>query len=47
YYNWPLLTPLLQTGLQSAGGKRLITAASAFSNEPYSDTPAATVTCPA
>lgn len=46
YYNWPLITPLLQTGLQTANGKRMITAASAFSNEPYSDTPATPVTCP-
>lgn len=46
YYSWPLITPLLQTGLQASGGKRLILAAAAFSNEPYSDTPAAAVTCP-
>ena len=37
YYSWPLITPLLQTGLQSADGKRLITAATAFANEPYAD----------
>lgn len=46
YYNWPLITPLLQTGLQTSNGKRMITAASAFANEPYSDTPVAAVTCP-
>ena len=46
YYNWPLITPLMQTGLQSAGGKRMIAAASSFSNEPYSDVPAVAVTCP-
>ncbi|WP_419320125.1 TadE/TadG family type IV pilus assembly protein [Caulobacter sp. ErkDOM-E] len=46
YYNWPLVTPLLQTGLQTSNGKRMLTAATAFSNEPYSDTPAATVICP-
>jgi len=46
YYNWPLVTPLLQTGLQTSNGKRMLTAATAFSNEPYSDTPAAAVTCP-
>lgn len=46
YYNWPLITPLLQTGLQTSSGKRMITAATAFANEPYSDTPAAAVTCP-
>jgi Flp pilus assembly protein TadG len=46
YYAWPLITPLLQTGLQTSSKKRVITAAATFSNEPYSDTPAATVTCP-
>jgi Flp pilus assembly protein TadG len=46
YYNWPLVTPLLQTGLQTSNGRRMLTAATAFSNEPYSDTPAAAVTCP-
>jgi Flp pilus assembly protein TadG len=46
YYNWPLITPLLQTGLQASGGKRMILASAAFSNEPYSDTAAATVVCP-
>lgn len=35
YYTWPLITPLLTTGLQSADGKRIIYAATAFSNEPY------------
>jgi Flp pilus assembly protein TadG len=35
YYSWPLITPLLQTGLQGSGGKRVIYAATAFSNEPY------------
>lgn len=35
YYTWPLVTPLLQTGLQSANGKRIIYAATAFTNEPY------------
>jgi Flp pilus assembly protein TadG len=46
YYNWPLITPLLQTGLQASGGKRLILAAATFSNEPYSDTVATPVVCP-
>lgn len=46
YYDWPLITPLLKTGLQSSNGKRMVTATTAFSNEPYSDTPAAAVTCP-
>lgn len=35
YYAWPLVTPLLNTGLQSANGKRVIYAATAFMNEPY------------
>nr|WP_295111741.1 TadE/TadG family type IV pilus assembly protein [uncultured Caulobacter sp.] len=35
YYTWPLITPLLNTGLQSSDGKRIIYAATAFSNEPY------------
>ncbi len=35
YYSWPLITPLLQTGLQTSGGKRIIYAATAFTNEPY------------
>ncbi len=35
YYTWPLVTPLLNTGLQSADGKRIIYAATAFMNEPY------------
>lgn len=35
YYEWPLVTPLMNTGLQSAGGKRVIYAATAFMNEPY------------
>ena len=46
YYNWPLITPLLQTGLQTSDGKRMVTAAAAFSNEPYSDDVVAPVTCP-
>jgi Flp pilus assembly protein TadG len=35
YYTWPLVTPLLQTGLYSSSGKRIIYAATAFTNEPY------------
>lgn len=35
YYAWPLVTPLMNTGLQSADGKRIIYAATAFMNEPY------------
>jgi Flp pilus assembly protein TadG len=37
YYTWPLITPLLRTGLQSADGKRIIYAATAFTNEPYEE----------
>jgi Flp pilus assembly protein TadG len=46
YYNWPLITPLLQTGLQTSNGKRMLTATSAFENEPYSEDVVASVTCP-
>jgi Flp pilus assembly protein TadG len=35
YYTWPLITPLLQTGLKTANGQRIIYAATAFTNEPY------------
>lgn len=35
YYTWPLITPLLQTGLQTSNGQRIIYAATAFTNEPY------------
>ena len=35
YYTWPLVTPLMKTGLQTANGKRIIYAATAFMNEPY------------
>jgi Flp pilus assembly protein TadG len=35
YYTWPLVTPLLATGLQNSGGRRIIYAATAFTNEPY------------
>lgn len=35
YYTWPLITPLLQTGLQNSSGRRIIYAATAFTNEPY------------
>jgi Flp pilus assembly protein TadG len=37
YYTWPLITPLLRTGLQSSDGKRIIYAATAFTNEPYEE----------
>jgi len=35
YYAWPLVTPLMNTGVQSADGKRIIYAATAFMNEPF------------
>lgn len=35
YYTWPLVAPLLNTGLQTASGKQVIYAATAFTNEPY------------
>lgn len=35
YYTWPLITPMLNTGLQSSNGKRIIYAATSFTNEPY------------
>lgn len=47
YYSWPLITPLLETGLQTSNGQRLIQATTVFTNEPYSDTAATAVTCPA
>ncbi|AZS20361.1 MULTISPECIES: TadE/TadG family type IV pilus assembly protein [unclassified Caulobacter] len=35
YYTWPLITPLLNTGLQTSNGQRIIYAATSFTNEPY------------
>ncbi|MFY8208323.1 MAG: TadE/TadG family type IV pilus assembly protein [Caulobacter sp.] len=35
YYTWPLVTPMLNTGLQSSNGNRIIYAATSFTNEPY------------
>lgn len=46
YYAWPLITPLLETGLRSSNGKRIVTAVAAFANEPYADTVAPAVVCP-
>jgi Flp pilus assembly protein TadG len=46
YYKWPLLTPLMQNAVGGTPGNRQVSFATVFSNEPYSDTPAATVTCP-
>ncbi|MGR4862713.1 TadE/TadG family type IV pilus assembly protein [Caulobacter sp. LARHSG274] len=47
YYRWPLITPLLDTGLTSSDGVHEISAAALLANEPYSDTDAPAVTCPA
>ncbi len=36
YYQWTLITPMLNQGLETlSGGKRLIAAAATFRNEPY------------
>jgi Flp pilus assembly protein TadG len=36
YYQWTLITPMLNTAMQSlANGKRLISATATFQNEPY------------
>ncbi|MDR7230472.1 Flp pilus assembly protein TadG [Caulobacter sp. BE264] len=35
YYTWPLITPMMNTGLQSSNGNRIIYAATSFTNEPY------------
>jgi Flp pilus assembly protein TadG len=42
YFEWGLFTPLLDAALENMGGgsgKRLISATTAFRNEPYSSTP--------
>ena len=46
YYQWPLVTPLLDTGLKSSDGKHEVSAAALLANEPYSDVEAPPVTCP-
>jgi Flp pilus assembly protein TadG len=46
YYKWPLITPLLQNAVGGKASDRQITFAAVFANEPYSDTPAPSVTCP-
>ena len=46
YYKWPLLTPLLQAAIGGAPGNRQINFSAVFANEPYSETPAQSVTCP-
>jgi Flp pilus assembly protein TadG len=42
YFQWDLFTPLLNAALENMGGgsgKRLISSATAFRNEPFNDTP--------
>lgn len=46
YYKWPLVTPLLDTGLKNSDGTHEISAAALLANEPYSDTEAQPVKCP-
>lgn len=46
YYKWPLVTPLLNTGLTSSNGAHEISAAALLANEPYSEIEAPPVTCP-
>jgi hypothetical protein len=39
YFTWPLFAPLLNQVLDNMGnGKRLLSSATAFRNEPYNDT---------
>ncbi len=45
YYKWTIITPLMQSAVAGGNGNRLVTAAAIFTNEPYSDTPAPSVTC--
>ena len=48
YYTWTLILPVLNAGLKTtSSGKRLITTATSFRNEPYSPTTPAPVACPA
>ncbi|CAN5606847.1 pilus assembly protein [soil metagenome] len=46
YYKWPIITPLLQDAVGGDPGDRRVTYSAVFTNEPYSDTPAASVKCP-
>jgi Flp pilus assembly protein TadG len=46
YYAWPLFTPLLSQALENGpNGKRLISSAKAFRNEPYSSDPRVNAKC--
>lgn len=46
YYKWPLITPLLQNIAGGNPANRQVNFSAVFANEPYSDTPAQSVTCP-
>jgi Flp pilus assembly protein TadG len=48
YYTWKLILPVLNAGLTTAGagGNRLISTATSFRNEPYSQATPTPVTCP-
>jgi Flp pilus assembly protein TadG len=45
YFNWPLIAPLLSLMDNSGGGMRVVSSATAFRNEPYSNTPAGGAAC--
>ncbi len=47
YYDWPLITPLLASVMQTANGKKTLGFTTAFANEPYNSSSAASVSCPA
>lgn len=47
YYKWPLITPLLASAMQTANGYHLLGFTTAFANEPYNNSAAASVSCPA
>jgi Flp pilus assembly protein TadG len=48
YFQWDLVTPLLNAAMQNMGGgsgKRLITSTTAFRNEPFNDNPPVGAAC--
>ena len=45
YYKWPLIAPLLRSGVASQDGNRVVTSSALFANEPYEGT-TPSVTCP-
>lgn len=47
YYDWPVITPLLASVIQTANGKKTLGFTTAFANEPYNSSSAASVSCPA